>query len=74
MSDEIKPFSAEDYRHFLEALDYQREQISILRSDIAGLNTENQGWLKIYQRHLSVIDALEGEILRLRSLPESARE
>jgi hypothetical protein len=41
MSDEIKRFLAEDYRHFQEALDYQRDQISILRSDIAALNTEN---------------------------------
>jgi hypothetical protein len=74
MNDEIKPFSETDYRNFLEALEYQRGQIKILRADVAGLNTENRGWLQIYRRHLSLIDVLQAEILYLRSLPESPQE
>jgi predicted nucleic acid-binding Zn-ribbon protein len=71
MSDEIKPPSVEELLKMLttfsEHISDLEQEIAVEREKNVMLNTENSGWLKIYQRLLSEIGALKSDISRLQS-------
>jgi FtsZ-binding cell division protein ZapB len=58
----------QELNHFLEE---SRTKLRVRNDD---LESENQGWLEIYQKHLFAIDALEAEISRLESRTSSSQE
>jgi polyhydroxyalkanoate synthesis regulator phasin len=52
---------------FSEHAQALESKLSAERQKSSMLDTENSGWLDVYQRHLSEIDALKAEISRLSS-------
>jgi hypothetical protein len=72
LPDETKLPSEDELWEMVKAFSQQaddlQKQIEIERGKNADLNTENSGWLKIYQQHLSVISELKARITQLESL------
>ena len=71
MSDEIKLPPAEELLEMVETLTQHADSLikllEVERQKNAELNTENAGWLKIFQRLQSEIAGLKAEISRLES-------
>lgn len=65
------PASREELWDIIRALDQRvtnlEERRALDQENIGALNTENSGWLKIYQRQQSEIDELKASISRLES-------
>jgi hypothetical protein len=71
VSDENKPPSVEELWEMVKVFSQHvaelKELLASEREKNKALDAENSGWLAVYQRFLSQIDALEAELSQLRS-------
>jgi len=70
MNDEIEL----NYHEVSKVLKYLQDQIKNLEASVESLNTENAGWLEMWQQDQSEIETLKGTISRLESDIQSLRD